>query len=70
MENNSIILKRTTAEKHTTLEAVADACNIHRCTLYRKMKGGVELFTVGEVIEISKFLGLEQAEILRIFFKR
>lgn len=55
-------------EKRETVDSVAAAIGINRATFYRKMNSGGDNFTVGEVVGICKFLGLDVNEAMSIFF--
>jgi predicted DNA-binding transcriptional regulator AlpA len=65
--NTTNEFKRLVAEKNTTLDAVASYLGMHRTTLYRKTKEGVEELTVGEARKIKRFLRLSESEAGRIF---
>ena len=47
--------------------ATANALNINRTTLYRKLEGEGISFTVGEVRELIEFLSLTRDEVYAIF---
>lgn len=65
--NKTDELKKIVAEKNTTLDALAAHLGMHRSTLYRKLKGGIEGLTLGEIKEISCFLGLCDSERRNLF---
>ena len=65
--NKTDELKRIVATKNTTLDALAAHLGINRSTLYRKTKGGIEGLTLGEMKEITCFLGLCDSERRNIF---
>lgn len=61
-------LRGVMKEKRETVESVADAIGINRATLYRKLNGGGDSFTIGEVTGICKFLKLDVDTAMCIFF--
>ncbi len=60
-------LKMIVEKRNTTLDALSGHLGIHRSTLYRKTKGGIEGLTLGEARKISSFLGLDESERRSIF---
>ena len=65
--NKTTELKKIVAKKNTTLDALSSHLGMHRSTLYRKTKGGIEGLTLGEIKQISCFLGLCDSERRDIF---
>ncbi len=60
-------LKKIVEKRNTTLDALSLHLGIHRSTLYRKTRGGIESLTLGEAKKISSFLALSDSERRRIF---
>jgi predicted transcriptional regulator len=63
-------LKEKIRERNLTNEKLADAIGMDVSTLYRKMAGDGEGFTVREVTGIIDTLNLSDEEALHIFFRK
>jgi hypothetical protein len=61
-------LKGRIVEQGYSVASLADAVSIDRATLYRKIAGKGEKFTIREVAEIAKALQLNKEELNTIFF--
>lgn len=61
-------LKGKIIEKGFTIESLANAINISKATMYRKIKDGGDSFSIEEAFLISKELNLTYEEINSIFF--
>lgn len=61
-------LKGKIIENGFSIESLADAINMHRATLYRKMSAGGETFLIKEAGAISETLKLSSEEASAIFF--
>ena len=60
-------LKRAIIRRNTTLDALSVNLGMHRSTLYRKTKEGIDGLTIGEAKAITRYLGLSERESRRIF---
>lgn len=63
-------LRGVIKEKRETIGSVANAIGINCATFYRKMNSGGDCFTVREVREMCKFLGLDVNTAMSIFFSQ
>lgn len=61
-------LKAKIIEHGHNIEWLAEAANINRTTLYRRLSAGGEDFTLKEVASIREALGLTPEETHQIFF--
>ena len=61
-------LKLKLKEKGLSVEDVSKTMGINRATLYRKIKNDGETFTVRDIDNLSRILGLQVDEINEIFF--
>lgn len=61
-------LKLKLKEKGLSVEDVSKTMGINRATLYRKIKNDGETFTVRDIDNLSRILGLQVNEINEIFF--
>lgn len=66
---NTTKLKAKMVERNATIASMAEALGINQATVYRKLNGSGDKFTVGEVCGMIRCLGLTSPEeITSIFF--
>lgn len=65
---NMMKLRGAMAENGITQEKLSEAIGMDRTTFIRKMKNNGMQFTVEDVQNIAKVLGLKATEVLDIFF--
>lgn len=63
-------LKGKVVENGYSLETFSEKIGINNSTLYRKMKGGGENFSIGEVQRIIDVLNLSIEDVNDIFFSQ
>ena len=61
-------LKKVITQKGETIESVANAVNIDKSTLYRRLSSRGEDFSIAEVNGICSFLKMSQKDRKTIFF--
>ena len=61
-------LKEKIVELGYNVEKVAEVINVDRSTMYRKLSGKADGFTIKEVDRICKALNLSKEEAIAIFF--
>lgn len=64
---NSNLLRGTIISRGSSIADLAEALNVDKSTLYRKV-GGYGSFTVDEIDAMAAALGLTANEIIAIFF--
>lgn len=67
---NVQMFKGKVVEKGLTLGAVANAINIDRSTMSRKLSNDGDEFTIKQVDELVKLLSLSSEEAMAIFFSQ
>lgn len=65
---NVAMLKEKIEQSGVSISYIANAANIDRSTLYRRLNAAGGSFTVAEATAISKALGLTSGEVASIFF--
>lgn len=65
---NIAMLKERIEKSGISLSHIANAANIDRSTMYRRLSTEGEGFTVAEATAISKALNLSSDEVASIFF--
>lgn len=61
-------LKGKIVEQGMNVETLAKLIGVNKATLYRKLNGGVEEFSIKEAMDISSALSLSKEEATNIFF--
>ncbi|WP_342387200.1 helix-turn-helix domain-containing protein [Salinicoccus bachuensis] len=64
---DTLKLKELLTKKNMTQEKVAAAIGMDRSTFYRKMKGGGESFTIGDIQKMVEVIPLTKGEAKDIF---
>lgn len=61
-------LKGKIVERGMNVETLAKLIGLNKATLYRKLNGGAEEFSIKEAMDISSALSLTKEEATDIFF--
>lgn len=64
---DTLKLKELLIKKNMTQEKVAAAIGMNRSTFYRKMQGGGESFTIGDIQKMVEVIPLTKEEAATIF---
>lgn len=67
---NVLKLKAKLVENGKNVDFLAKNIGVNRATIYRKLDGGGNDFTIGEVDKISRVLNLTAEDINGIFFSQ
>ncbi len=65
---NTELLREKIEKSGISVSHIANAANVDRSTLYRRLNTSGEGFTVAEATAISKVLNLTTGEVASIFF--